>query len=363
MKLIFRRRWQLVLASSAAALALLLGGAGPAAAATKAPTTLGIYLSQSTVAPNKSTTVVGALRSYGAPVRGQTVQLEMRPAGQSTWTLKSKAQTNSEGKVAFNTGVPVRNTSFRIVYTGAGSLAGSTSLVKLLTVNQTITIGSFGANVQAGQKTWVSGWTTPGLRNKTLSVQIQRDGSWMDNSATIAVGADGRFSGRFALNEGGAQNIRLRFSGDSSAPATVSGAKTVTVYKWYYLNDLEWVDVDDSHTSTWTSIGGTSFQRVIKTGGSTSWGGYAGWAEYNLSYKCTSFLGYVGILDSAASGSTSNFFVSVDGLDRANGTASLGQAQRLELDVSGGFRIRLGITSNGQSTGWGNAKVLCSNQP
>ena len=84
-------------------------------------------------------------------------------------------------------------------------------------------------------------------------------------------------------------------------------------------------------------------------------------AGYNLNRHCYSFTGVLGVDDNYSSGSSGEFTVATHGKTLLDTTLSLGQPDKISLNMSGVLRLDLTATAtNGGNMDYGNAQVLCS---
>ena len=135
------------------------------------------------------------------------------------------------------------------------------------------------------------------------------------------------------------------------------------VYGWFFLADLDAVDSDGGYADSWV-IGGKTYGKSVGGNGSSS----TDWIEYNLSYRCISLDAYIGIGDDSETGTTADFYVTLDGARESVGSQGLGPASHLVIDTSTRLRVRLEMDPTNAdapdgSWAFGNARVLCSGRP
>jgi hypothetical protein len=129
-----------------------------------------------------------------------------------------------------------------------------------------------------------------------------------------------------------------------------------------YLDDLEEVGGAGFYAIESESVGATTYTRGLKTrqtSGSRE-------TEYNLSYKCTSFIAGIGLSNASATGSKAKLSAGLDGVDVTLAKSQgVGTGKAVQLDVTGTFRLALKFNPIAGYSGavFGNARVLCSGTP
>jgi len=247
--------------------------------------------------------------------------------------------------------------------------AATATTIKVMSI-----VPSSGSKVVAGEVATVAGKASTNLAGKTLKLQVFKAGKWVDLGISVQGKSSGNFFIKFTPNTTGSIQYRVLFAGSTSLKAS-SGSKSVTVWKWYSLAGQQIVAADsNSCCSSATPKFGTSGYRLIGKYyssaliiGSANPAGRTGWAEYNLSYKCSAFRTTVGLEDSSASGSTVQFSTKLDGSNVAGGSvsANLGQAKKIEISTAGSFRVRLeySIVSGSAKPMWAYPSILCTGSP
>jgi len=154
-----------------------------------------------------------------------------------------------------------------------------------------------------------------------------------------------------------------------------SNVVKATSFAWFHLSALlpvarskNWDESIDS-----VAMGGRQFPDTV--GSLFSAGSYGGWptgsADYNLSYRCTTFAATIGINDEAGSAASWDFITGLDGAETDQGWVSLARPKSLEVDVTGVFRLSLrNVRLDGDpwqdyeaDALWGSARLLCSGTP
>ena len=212
-----------------------------------------------------------------------------------------------------------------------------------------------------GDQVTFNGTAPAALNGKRVALQrrVGKKGQWV-KVATAAV-STGTMSGT-GIATGVGKNS-WRFTAVVDKVRYSSRVVTTPVYGWFFLSDLDSVDSDGGYEGSW-SIGGKSYSKSVGGDGSSA----TDWIEYNLSYRCITLDAYYGIGDDSQSGTTADFYVTLDGARSFIGSKGLGSATHLTLDTSTRLRVRLEMdpTNADQPDGswaFGNAKVLCSGKP
>jgi hypothetical protein len=91
------------------------------------------------------------------------------------------------------------------------------------------------------------------------------------------------------------------------------------------------------------------------------------WADYNVSYKCTTFRAVIGMDDDSSTGAIRKFTLGVDSTSVELGSRGIGAGLTVSVDITDANRIRLGATSNGNDVdgypAYGTPQVYCSIAP
>ncbi|HEY1360452.1 MAG TPA: septal ring lytic transglycosylase RlpA family protein [Thermoleophilaceae bacterium] len=165
----------------------------------------------------------------GRAAGGSDVRLEHAPAGRD-WRLLATSHTAAGGGYSFS--VRARQSgAYRAVASGKASAPHRVKVVARLS-------GRASRNVNIGRSARVRGSLKPGLRGRTVRLQLRSHGGWktVDRART---GSGGRFNASWNASRPGSYRLRLRFSGDSSNLAVSRGLRGRTnVYRpgaasWY----------------------------------------------------------------------------------------------------------------------------------
>ena len=215
--------------------------------------------------------------------------------------------------------------------------------------------------VETGSEVSFTGTAPASLDGKRVTLQrrVGKKGDWIKTSTAVV--ADGAMKAT-GVSTGVGTNS-WRFTAKVDGTRYTSKPLTHKVYGWFYLADLDRVDYDGAYADSWV-IGGKTYSKSVGGSGSED----TDWAEYNLSYRCITLDAWIGIGDDSETGTTADFYVTLDGARTGVGSKGLGPATHLTLDTSTRLRVRLEMDPTNQdfpdgSWAFGNAKVLCSGKP
>ena len=235
---------------------------------------------------------------------------------------------------------------------GLPANAATYSTIKLSRVGSSPTV--------AGEYVSFSGTTPTVLRGKTVTLQRMDPGQtrWV-SVGTGKVTQKSSYTVRGKAAGMGKNQWRAVYSGTNTYKSATLSTK---VSKWLYLDDLEEVDGYGFESIESVGVGATTYTRGLVSYQSS--GGYE--TEYNLSYKCTSFVAGIGLNNTSRTGSKAKLSVSLDGVDITLAKAQgIGTGKSVKLDVTGTFRLALKTSSIVGTPGavFGNARILCSGTP
>lgn len=150
----------------------------------------------------------------------------------------------------------------------------------------------------------------------------------------------------------------------------------VTVYRWFYLADLDPVATEiEGRAGTCTGsctgfhggsvvLGGRRYPHSWVMGVDND--GARSTTTWDASRKCRHFKATVGITDESQT-STAAFSINLGGEDRVLAQTETGQAVRVYANISFVFRFVLASMNTGTGedldTAWGDARVLCRSRP
>lgn len=222
------------------------------------------------------------------------------------------------------------------------------------------------SKITAGKKIVVKGKASSSLKKKIVKLQIKSGKKWR-TVATSRVQSDRTFRLSVQATQAGPQKYRVAHSATSTTKSVATKAFGYTVWKWYSLAGKEIQSYSLNDWDQFKSIGGKYYKNAASFGWAL--GGYerAGWAEYNVNYRCSTFKATIGVADASTSGAQRNFTLRVDDLAKNLGDKGIGRGTAVTEDISGSFRIRIGSAGLGNST-WGmgtfgSPRVFCSKAP
>lgn len=223
--------------------------------------------------------------------------------------------------------------------------------------------------VITGEKVTLRAKAPGALVGRRVTVQsAAASGTWVDVKSFTVRDTSPRAVSVVARGVGA---LRWRvLSGPVDGTRHVSNVVKSTVFRWYYLSELEPVATKRFGDGDAT-IGGTTYPKSVMNRDSFWWEANP-WGEWNLSYRCKTFEATIGLDDQSKTGYQVGFVSYVDGAETSWGVKCLGPGTPVTSDVSSALRLRLedqyvsGSAGSGPAEGvgvWGNARVLCSGRP
>ncbi len=153
---------------------------------------------------------------------------------------------------------------------------------------------------------------------------------------------------------------RVVMPGTKKRSTGYSAEMRVAVYRWHYLSDLDRVDSSGSiEAGDAVSINGTVYKKSLN-----AWAGWQdAWVEYNLSRKCSTLKGTMGLSDESATGALGEIEILGDGNSIFDRTFPLGESETRSLTVSNVLRLRIEFTplsdDDDADGAVGKPQVLC----
>lgn len=210
---------------------------------------------------------------------------------------------------------------------------------------------------------WIAlkGSVTSAYGSKKFSVDRRAGtGQWKSVLTTKASKA-GAVSFRTRATGVGKYSYRISIVPKKHAARISSNAVSLTVFRWYYLSDIQSAGSDSMSRGPVTMAGTTYFHSILLNGQTQPHYG-----DFNASYKCSTFQSTIGISDATQGTATAAFSLLADSTDIADASVTLGKTAPMQADVTGVFRVRLQtgfVFSKGGNAGWGDARLLCSGAP
>lgn len=352
-----RLGWRVKWAAAVGAAVIVVTGMAVPADAAATTTKTSAFIATTKVAFGQSVAVVGAVRTaQGTPVAAADVELQARPAGQSTWYAKGKGRTDSNGRVTVDSGPRSTNVAFRFVYRGGSGYAASTSEPVYLATTQTLSLTGVPTAPEVGTDWLFTGTATFGLVGKSVSLQSKVGDTWA-KVATATVSDKGTWRATIRPSVLSSKTFRLVFAGDSTVPPTTSATRDVVAYQWFYLSSIDSsAGSSDYEVREYDRVGGTLFRW-------TQAGRYYGdWsATYNIAGRCTMVAAQVGLRDVAQNGTVGQYEILTDGASRKWGELGIGPTIFVTQSVREAFRVTLSGTLG--TVAFGGARAYCSESP
>lgn len=289
-------------------------------------------------------------------VRGRTkVTIFQKTKGKASWSVEAVRRTSRRGRFTHREDV----TSGDRTYRACAKRACDSVLVKMGKPPAADTaVGISGlspSTVEAGQAFAVSGVASANLNGRMVEVQAYDGASSSWSAVGRATVEGGTWSAPTAVTTAGRSvPLRAAFLGGVGLRPSTSGATSVTVYGWYYLQDMSTVEGEWDSTGAYRISGGTYAYSVVED------------TEYigvDLQRACVRFSAVVGLNDTSTSGSRASVRMLADSAERySNTNLVLGTAYPVSFDLTGALRLNVqpaGVTGAPDIV-FGDAKVLCA---
>ncbi|MBS2939466.1 NPCBM/NEW2 domain-containing protein [Nocardioides sp. J2M5] len=303
------------------------------------------------------------LRGTVTGVRGRvTVTILQRNKGARRWVVEAVRRTNGKGRFTHREDVNSGDRTYKAcVRRSCDSVVVHMGKRPPRAAKPTsVSITALGAtSIEAGQATTVSGAASRNLNGRTIIVQA------FDNATSTwsAVGEGTVSNGAWAAaatvtTAGRAVSLRAVFPGGIGLLASETTAVSITVFGWYYLEDMD--TVSGSYYGGPRELNGVTYPKSIAV---SAWSNSA--PEFNLSRSCTRLVSTIGVSDYASTSTTYAVNVTTDALTKYSRTGmSLGQSYPLDIDVQNTLRLRIEhILTGGDDHDYlvlGDARVLCA---
>jgi hypothetical protein len=156
----------------------------------------------------------------------QTVTVQSRPHGTTTWHTVKSMTTSSTGKLAYPV-TPTVNTDYRFLHPGgAYGPASSTSTLVITSVAQRVTAKLSASSVRTGDTVLLAGGVAPAKPNQVVSIQRYYSGAW-HTIANVRLSSTSAY--RFSLKAArGATTYRVVRAADSHNLAGTSPTVALT---------------------------------------------------------------------------------------------------------------------------------------
>lgn len=193
-------------------------------------TTLSISRSASTINYGDQVTISGYLRTMsGTSVAGESVSLQRRFVGTTTWTTHASATTSSTGRVSFST-APSRHTEYRLRHSATTGYGASTSSVVKVSVRPVLTFSASQTKALLGRTTTIKGKISPSYSGQTISLQRLQSGTWR-TLASMKPSTTGTYSFPVKPTSTGSWTYRVHVPATTRHLSVTSATVKITRYK------------------------------------------------------------------------------------------------------------------------------------
>lgn len=180
-----------------------------------ARSTLDMSPSVAALGYGQSATLSGRLTANGAPLPGQRVELQHRPAGTGGFERLGPVDTRPDGTFSLSGVRPQRNTDYRAVFEGDGSdHEASVSPVRRVGVRATVSLNASTRNLKRGRKRTLSGKVGPSHAGKTVRLTIKRNGRVI-STRNVRLDRSSRYRFTYRPPSVGTYVVSARFAGDA----------------------------------------------------------------------------------------------------------------------------------------------------
>jgi GH25 family lysozyme M1 (1,4-beta-N-acetylmuramidase) len=162
----------------------------------------------------------------GAAMANQTVKIQTRPVGTSTWSSPVSVVTDANGRASTSL-LPTENDDVRAVYTGPVGTASSHVRSTVL-VATGMTLAATPAEIPAGTPAVLSGALNPTVAGVTVTLQKWRSGAWMLEQTTTTDDL-GAYSFTVTPSVAGVKTYRVVVDAMDGRAAGASSAVQLTV--------------------------------------------------------------------------------------------------------------------------------------
>ena len=212
---------------------------------------------------------------------------------------------------------------------------------------------------EAGQAFTISGTASSNLNGQSVQIQAYDRGTETWSAVANAGVQNGQWTATASVSTSGrAIPLRASFPGGVGLNASESGAVSIDIYGWYYLEDMD--TVSGSYDDGPRELNGVTYPKSIAV--SDFWNSPP---EFNLSRSCLRLASTIGVSDYASSSTTYSIKISTDSVTTYTRTGmKLGQSFPIDVSLSGALRLRIEhiFTAGDDSDDLvlGDARVLCS---
>ena len=152
---------------------------------------------------------------------------------------------------------------------------------------------------------------------------------------------------------------RVSKKADATALADKSRERTVKIYAWNWLTQMQTSAGEGMGSTSTLPINGDTYTHVLYAPVSVE----KAFAEYTLGRNCTSFETTFGLSDRTETGGQASIALTDDGVVKYARTFNLGESDTQTIDVTNVYRMRLDFaqvtTTPDTEPAAGTARVLC----
>jgi 5-hydroxyisourate hydrolase-like protein (transthyretin family) len=207
----------------------------PSAPVTPAPpaaTTLTLTAAPTSVLYGGTVTLSGRLQQANtAGIAGETVTVERRPKGTTTWSALTTVTTASDGTLDPNPQLaPQAHTEYRLRHPASPFYAASTSSTATVLVGVRLTARLNRTSMALGRTATITGQVVPAHRGQRIRLQHKQGRSWRTVQAKI-LPATGRYSFALRPRASGTSWWRIYKASDADHIGAISATLRLVVYR------------------------------------------------------------------------------------------------------------------------------------
>jgi Lamin Tail Domain/Fibronectin type III domain len=208
----------------------------PSAPVTPGPpaaTTLTLAASPTSILYGGTVQLSGRLRQADTAqgIAGESLFLERRPKGGTSWTALATVTTGSDGTLdPTQTATPQANTEYRLRHPATPFYAASTSPTRTVLVGVRLTARSNRTHMALGRTATISGQVVPAHRGQRIRLQHKQGRTWRTTQAKT-LPASGRYSFNLRPRATGTSGWRIYKASDTDHIGDISRTFRLVVYR------------------------------------------------------------------------------------------------------------------------------------
>jgi hypothetical protein len=199
----------------------------------------------------------------------------------------------------------------------------------------------------------------PKYKGKLLLQQRVGDRKNWKRSGYVRVKANGKFSFKEKPNTPGVRHYRVITQLPRTKAQATSKEISLNVWQWRDLDYSRHYSTSEGLDRTDAMIGTERFYSSFRT----TTAGTAGFVEFTLGRKCSTFRVGFSLDDKSVSGASGSARLSADGVEKVSKSLAIGTpAEFIDYDVTNAFRARIDLTSSATPVGFAVAadpQALC----